>query len=300
MRLAKTRTAAVGLAAVLAATLSACGSSVTKSSSPAVVAPPASLVSSGALTYGTAATFPPFESKSVGGDLEGFDIDMISALAGSMGLATKPMDMDFDGLIPALAGKRIDIVNSAMYITAARSAKVDFVPYLVIGEALLTPKGNPKGIARIPQDLSGKTIAVTRGAIGETYMNEYNDDLRKQGLPTMTVMSLPTNQDAELAVRSGRADAFDTSTPGAATTVAKTKDTFAIAATFKNQTKIGIAVRKGETGTAAAIQRALDRFVQSGAYQRLLTKYQIPADSSYFTGASAPASPTPPSPTPGN
>ncbi|WP_243770191.1 ABC transporter substrate-binding protein [Amycolatopsis acidicola] len=287
----KTRIFAVAAAALLAVTATACGSSGTQSSSPAVVAPPASLVSSGTLTYGTAATFPPFESKSAGGDFEGFDIDMISALADSMGLGTKATDMDFDGLIPALAGKRVDIVNSAMYINDARAAKVDFVPYLVIGESLLTPGGNPKHITRIPEDLSGKTIAVTRGAIGETYMNEYNDQLRQQGLPAMTVMSLPTNQDAMLAVRSGRADAFDTSTPGAATTLAKTGDAFTVAATFKNETKIGIAVRKGDTDTATAIRNALDRFVQSGDYDKLLAKYQIPADSSLFKSTATSTAP---------
>lgn len=288
----KTRFFAVAAAALLAVTTSACGSSGATSSSPAVVAPPKNLIASGTLSYGTAATFPPFESKSAGGDLEGFDIDMITALAGSMGLGTKPTDMDFDGLIPGLAGKRVDIINSAMYINDARAAKVDFVPYLVIGESLLTPNGNPKHIAQIPQDLAGKTIAVTRGAIGETYMNEYNDQLRQLGLPTMTVMSLPTNQDAMLAVRSGRADAFDTSTPGAATTLAKTGNTFTVAATFKNETKIGIAVRKGDTGTATAIQNALDRFVRSGDYDKLLAKYQIPADSSLFKTTPSSTAPT--------
>ncbi|WP_218025934.1 ABC transporter substrate-binding protein [Nocardia miyunensis] len=277
----KKRLFTAAVAAVLAATMSACGSS-TKAASPAVVAPPKSLITPGTLTYGTAATFPPFESRAVGGGLEGFDIDMIDALADSMGLTAKATDMDFDGLVPALAGKRIDLINSAMYITDARAAKVDFVPYLVIGESLLTPKDNPKHIARLPQDLSGKTVAVTRGAIGETYMNEFNDQLRQQGLPVMTVMSLPTNQDATLAVRSGRADAFDTSTPGAATTLAKTGNTFTVAATFKNETKIGIAVRKGDTGTATAIQNALNRFVRTGAYGKLLAKYRIPAESDYL------------------
>ncbi|NIY69393.1 family 3 extracellular solute-binding protein [Streptomyces malaysiensis] len=258
-----------------------------------MVAPPKGLASSGTLTYGTAATFPPFESQAVNGDLQGFDIDMVKALSSSMGLRPKPMDMDFDGLIPALGGKRVDIINSAMYITPERAKKVDFVPYIVIGEALLTPAGNPKHISRVPQDLSGKTVAVTRGAIGETYMTAYNKELQQQGLPQMKILVLPTNQDAMLAVRSGRADGFDTSTPGAASTLAGTKGQFALAATFKNDTKIGIAVRKGDSATATAISRALDRFVKSGGYRKLLDKYQIPDSSDYFattTSASVSAS----------
>ncbi|MEK8174151.1 hypothetical protein NKH77_49765 [Streptomyces sp. M19] len=43
-------------------------------------------------------------------------------------------------------------------------------------------------------------------------MEEYNKQLKEQGRSQMKIMVLPTNQDAMLAVKSGRADAFDTST----------------------------------------------------------------------------------------
>lgn len=288
------RTAVVCAVVALMATVSACGGSETASSAAAEVAPPENLASSGTLTYGTAASFPPFESKAGGGDPQGFDIDMITALAKSMGLKAKALDIDFDGLIPALAGRRTDVINSAMYITPEREKQVDFVPYMVIGETLLTPSGNPKKIAKVPEDLSGKTVAVTRGAIGETYMTEYNKELKRRGQPEMKIMSLPNNQDAMLAVQSGRADAFDTSTPGAAATLAATKGKFTLAATFKNETRIGIAVRKGDTATATAVGKALDLFVKSGGYADLLAKYKLPKETNYFatSGASASASAT--------
>jgi ABC-type amino acid transport substrate-binding protein len=51
------------------------------------VAPPEQLVTPGTLTYGTAATFPPFEYKDPStGELTGFDIEMMAALADYMGL----------------------------------------------------------------------------------------------------------------------------------------------------------------------------------------------------------------------
>ncbi|MFE3142920.1 ABC transporter substrate-binding protein [Streptomyces scopuliridis] len=286
MRLLKTRMAAACLTVTMTVVLSACGGSDTTMTGSADVPPPGDLISSGTLTYGTAATFPPFESKSSGGGLEGFDIDMIGSLASSMGVKAKALDTDFDGLIPALAGRRIDIVNSAMYMTDKRAEQVDFVPYLIIGEALLTPRGNPQKISRVPEDLSGKTVAVTRGAIGETYMQGYNKELKKKGKATMKVMSLPSNQDAMLAVKSGRADAFDTSTPGAAATLSKSKD-YSIAATFKNETKIGIAVRKGDTEMATAVRKALALFVKSGEYRKLMRKYGLPDAADYFGTASS-------------
>ncbi|MEY9778336.1 ABC transporter substrate-binding protein [Arthrobacter sp. MW3 TE3886] len=275
------RIASLATAALMG--LTACASSQAAAPAPgsAVVSPPAKLVSSGTLSYGVAATFPPFEYKD-GTTLTGFDVEMAQALAGSMGLTASPLDIDFDGLIPALNGSRIDVINSAMYINEARSAQVDFVPYLVVGEAMLVPAGNKNNIKKIPEDLSGRTIAVTRGAIGEKYMTEFNDELKSMGKEPMEIMALPTNQDALLAVKTGRADGFDTSTPGAAYTLTRDKGAFEVAGTFKVGTKIGIAVRKGDTQTKSAIEAALKEFVDKGAYKELVAKYNLPADSSIF------------------
>lgn len=240
------------------------------------------LVAAGALTYGTAATFPPFEFKGADGALTGFDIEMIGELAKTMGLTPTPLDVNFDGLIPALQGTRIDIINSAMYINPAREAQVDFIPYMVIGETILVPKGNPKKVTSVPEGLSGLTVAVTRGAIGETYMTKFNQDLKAAGKPEMTILALPTNQDALLAVTSGRADAFDTSTPGAAYTLAALGDKLELAVTFDLGTKIGIAVRKGDTAMADALKAALNTWVASGGYEKLLAKYNLPPEVNFF------------------
>lgn len=239
-------------------------------------------VNKGKLTYGLAATFPPFEFKQ-DGKLQGFDIEMGEFLAKSMGLETESLDIDFDGLIPALIGKRIDIINSAMYINEERSAQVDFIPYLTIGETILVPVGNSSEIHSVPDDLSGKTIAVTRGAIGETYMVEFNEQLKAEGKEEMTILALPTNQDALLAVKAGRADGFDTSTPGAAYTI--TQDpSFEIAATFALGTQIGIAIPKGSDDLKTALEAALKEFVDSGEYLKLIQSYNLPDEAGLLLG----------------
>src|ERR1700738_750370 len=89
----------------------------------------ATLVEKGALTYGVAATFAPFEYQK-DGKLTGFDIDMMGALSKKLGAGTKTMNMEFKGLIPALPARLIDLINSAMYINEQRAAQVEFVPYL--------------------------------------------------------------------------------------------------------------------------------------------------------------------------
>jgi polar amino acid transport system substrate-binding protein len=243
-----------------------------------VITPPPGLVDNGNLTYGTAASFPPFEFKENAKPV-GFDIDMGNQIADYMGLRTKVLDIDFDGLIPALQGGRVDIINSAMYINPERAAVVDFVPYMKIGESLLGRTDSNVAISKLPDDFSGKTIAVTRGAIGEDYMNDFNADLKAKGLPPMTIMALPNNQDALLAVQSGRADAFDTSTPGAAHTLSGSDNKFKVLTTFALDTQIGIAMPKNKPELKAAIEAAVRRFIDSGKYNELLQKYNLPEDS---------------------
>jgi len=242
---------------------------------------PPGLVAAGKLTYGTAATFAPFEYQEHG-KLVGFDMEFGAAIAKAMGLEPNVVNMDFNGLIPALQGKRIDIINSAMYINPKRETQVDFIPYMRIGEELVVRKGNPKNI-HSRADLCGKTASVTLGAIEDVYAREDAKKCEEEGKPTVTVLTLPTAQDAALAVRSGRADVYYDSTPGATKAVTALPDVYQIAGPqFAEKTEIGIGVRKGDTAMKQAIERAVQAVVNDGTYAALLQKYHLPASGSLF------------------
>jgi polar amino acid transport system substrate-binding protein len=256
------------------------------------VQPPDNLVTAGRLTYGVAASFPPYEYTQ-DGEYAGFDIEMGAALAEIMGLEPEISDMQFDGLIPALQGNRIDFINSAMYINPDREEQVDFIPYMVIGETIVVPQGNPKNIRSL-DDLSGLAVAVTVGAIEETFATDHNEVLREAGKPEMTILTLPTANDAVLATQQGRADAYLHSTPGAAYLMQEMPNTFEVAAIFALDTRIGMAVRKGDTAMKEALEAALAEFVASGQYDELMAKYNLPQELSLFQeGAATPvATPT--------
>ena len=243
---------------------------------------PKSLVAPGKLTYGTAATFAPFEFQE-NGQLTGFDIEFGAAVAKAMGLAPSPLNMDFNGLIPALQGKRIDVINSAMYINAKRAEQVDFVPYMRIGNELVVRKGNPKNITGRGMDLCGKTAAVTLGGIEQTYATEDAQKCTAAGKTAINIMTLPTAQDSALAVSSGRADVYYDSTPGATKAVNERPDAFQIAGPqFETKTQIGMAVRKGDADTKQAIERAIQVVVKDGTYDQLLKKYNLPLSGNIF------------------
>lgn len=119
-------------------TLLAASAFTTQADAQSATAP--ALVAAGMLTYGTAASFAPFEFQKDGA-FTGFDIEFGTAVAAKMGLSPVILNMDFGGLIPALQGHRIDVINSGMYINPKRSEAVDFVPYMKIGNQIVVRKG---------------------------------------------------------------------------------------------------------------------------------------------------------------
>lgn len=261
------------LAATLALAIVATGS--------AYAQPVPALVAPGKLSYGVAATFAPFE-YSQDGKLTGFDIEFIEAIGKALRLEPAPLNIEFKGLIPALQGKRVDVINSAMYINPARSEQVDFVPYMKIGQQIVVRKGNPVGI-KGREDLCGRKVAVTLGGIQETYARQDSERCKGSGKPDVTVMTFPTAQDSGLSVRQGRADAYYESTAGVARMVGERSDAFeAVGPVFEFGTQIGIAVRKGDTAMAETIAAGIKQVAADGTYKRLMEKYNLPPEGTLF------------------
>ncbi len=242
-----------------------------------IKAPP-SLVNNGKLTYAVAATFAPFEYQE-NGKLVGFDIEMINLISERMGLEPNPMNMEFKGLIPALQGKRADIINSGMYIKPERAKVVDFIPYMRVGNQLVVAAGNPKKV-NSQADLCGLKIAVTLGGFQEGLAKEQGKKCVAAGKTSTQVLTFPSAQDAALSLKQGRADAIFNSTPGAVKQVTALPDVYAIAGeTFGPYFLVGIAVRKGEAATKAALEAGLRSVQADGNFDRLLKKYNFPPEA---------------------
>ncbi|MEH2322008.1 MAG: ABC transporter permease subunit [Nostoc sp.] len=117
------------------------------------------------LTVATEPTFPPFEFQSVTGELQGFDIDLMNAIASSSGFRVKYQNMPFAGMIPALQTQTVDAAVAAMAITAERVKTISFSrPYFKSGVAIATRADNQNIINF--DSLKNKTIGVQIGTTG--------------------------------------------------------------------------------------------------------------------------------------
>lgn len=239
------------------------------------------LAEPGKLTWGASVTFPPFEFQE-NAKPAGFDIDLADALAKQMGLTSNIVSIEFKGLIPALEGKRIDIIISGMYINPQRLEVADMVPYLLVGNQIVVKKGNPKKIdGRMA--LCGLTVSAPVGTVFETSAKQASADCKAAGKPEVNLLSLAGTTACALALTQGRADAIIVSTPTVAALMHETPDTYeAAGAPFNADTKVGIAVRKDNPALTAAIEKAVQAIVKDGTYAALLKKWAMPAGSSAF------------------
>jgi polar amino acid transport system substrate-binding protein len=241
----------------------------------AAMAEEPALVAPGTLTYGTAATYPPFQSVD-GGQIVGFSVDHGEAIARKLGLKTAIVNLDFGGLIPALQARRFDIINSAMRVTEPRKEQVDFIPYMRIGTNIVVRAGNPKKVGS-RTDVCGLNVAVELGSTIEAFAREDSEACTKAGKPPVNVMTFPGRQDASLAVRQSRADAFYDTTPAAVLALTQTGDSFQIVGETFGFTENGIALRKGDP-LKTMIEKAQAELVADGSYAALLEKYKFPKE----------------------
>jgi arginine/lysine/histidine/glutamine transport system substrate-binding/permease protein len=117
------------------------------------------------LQVATEPTFPPFEFQGKGGELVGFSIDLMRAIASAANFQVEFQSLPFDGIIPALQAKTIDGAISSMTITAERAKTVAFSrPYFKAGLsiAIRTDNQNIKGF----DSLQNQKIAVQIGTTG--------------------------------------------------------------------------------------------------------------------------------------
>lgn len=154
------------------------------------------------LVVATDTAFVPFEFKE-GDKYVGFDIDLWDAIAKDIGVTYTLQPMDFNGIIPALQTKQVDVGLAGITIKDERKKVIDFSDgYYDSGFLLMVPTDSAiKG----PEDLKGKTLAVKTGTSATDYAKENFKDSE--------LRLFPNSDNAYLEVATGRADAAMHDTP---------------------------------------------------------------------------------------
>lgn len=217
-------------------------------------------------------TYPPFESKTPKGELVGFDIDLGNALCAKLQAKCIWVESQFDGMIPALKGRKFDAILSDMGITEERLKQIDFtVPLYDTHVQLLARKGThllPEAAA-----LKGKSVGVQQGTVQERYARA------KWEPHGVTVVAYGDQALVESDLVAGRLDAAFTDAAQAAIGFLKQpqgKD-FELAGPIVQDPLIGpgtaIGLRKGDEALRTALNDAFRDIQQDGTFDRLQKKY---------------------------
>src|SRR5690625_1234214 len=111
--------------------------------------------------------FVPFEFKQ-GDEYVGFDIDIWDAIAGELGVTYRLQPMDFNGILPAIQTRNVDVALAGITITEERAKAIDFSDgYYDSGFMLMVPTDSD--ITSV-DDLGGKVLALRMGKIGRAHV----------------------------------------------------------------------------------------------------------------------------------
>lgn len=147
------------------------------------------------ITIAIPTDFPPY--GFVGTDLkpQGLDIDMANYIATKMGLAIEIVAVTSANRIPYLQTRKADLVISTLGKNAEREKVIDFTAaYSLFFQAVFAPKTLA---IKSFSDLTGKSIAVTRGAIEDqelTKMAQAGADIKRFEDNNATVSAFVSGQ----------------------------------------------------------------------------------------------------------
>lgn len=232
---------------------------------------PEDVASTGKLIVGSDTTYAPAEFIGEDGKTpEGYDVDLAKAIGAVLGLETEVQTASFTGIIPAI-GSKYDIGMSSFTITPEREAEVNMVQYFSAGEAFAVAKGNPKKVDSA--DLCGLTVGVQTGTVEDEALDGLVAQCAADGKAAITPLKYDKQTDVTTALVGGKADVMYADSPIIAYAVSQTNGQAEQLGEVFATSAQGIVVSKDDADLTAAVQKAVQKLIDSGDYLKILTAW---------------------------
>jgi polar amino acid transport system substrate-binding protein len=143
--------------------------------------------------------YPPFASVDASGKWIGWEIELMDAVCAEAKLECTIVPTAWDGIIPALTTKKIDVIWNSMSITDERKQTIDFTDkYYNTPTAVIGPKGEQFGAT--PEDLAGKIVGVQVSTVHAAYAKKHFTEAAE-------IKEYQTQDEANQDLAAGRVDA---------------------------------------------------------------------------------------------
>ena len=212
----------------------------------------------------TDATWPPFENVNTETmEIEGFDIDLINAIAEKAGLDIEIINVSWDPLLAGIAQCQYDAAISAMTITEERQQAMLFSePYFEAGQLVTVQIDNTDIMGK--DDLGGKTVGAQIGTTGSFEVEK------------IAGATLKTYDDIGLAMQdlmNGQIDAIIADNPLAIGYANKNPDKLKTVGVVFTAESYGIAVCKTKPEILERINEGLAKVKAEGLIEELILKW---------------------------
>ena len=215
------------------------------------------------LRVGTEGTYPPFTFKD-DGELKGYDIDVMKAVADEAGFDVEFVEAPFDALFPALDSGRIDVIANQVTINPEREARYLFTRPYTYSRGVIVTATDTDDITTLA-DLKGQTAA-------QSETSNWAQVARDAGAKVQSVEGFA--QAAELLVQ-GRVDVIVNDSIAVLDYLATTgsKDIEIKGEVDDEVSEQALVFRKDEQGVRDQADQALQRLAADGRLKEISEGY---------------------------
>jgi cystine transport system substrate-binding protein len=252
-------------AALIAAAVSLTGCSAVGSGSSALADDSlAAVQEAGTLIIGTEGTYRPFSYHEGGsGDITGYDVEVIKAVAGKLGVTAKFEETQWDGIFAGLDAGRFDVIANQVSITPERKLKYNFSAPYTFSTGVIVVKSDNTSITSFAS-LAGKITAQSLTSNWYTLAQDSGANIE----------SVEGWAQSVALVEQGRVDA----TVNDKLTFLDFKKTngaagLKIAAETTDKSESAFAFKTGSTTLTDAVDTALEELRADGTLSSLSNKY---------------------------
>lgn len=249
-----------------AAMLAACGK---KEVAPVAPTPVATAAPTPTKVYvvGTDAAYAPFESVVASGEIEGFDIEVVKAVAAKAGIEVKFVNTPWDGIFRALDTGERDMVVSAVTITDERKQTMDFSDSYFNATQLIAVKDNSK-VTKF-DDLKTLKVGVQTGTTGDEMVQKLlgktSSNIRRYDTTPLALKELETGGVAAVIADNGVVQHYIQNNP--------TAKLISVNDSSFTPEQYGIAMKKGNADLVKKVNDALAAIKADGSYDTIHVKY---------------------------
>ena len=234
---------------------------------------PEDIRKSGKLIVGVNIPYAPNEFKDGNGKIVGFDVDLMNAVAATLGLTVDYREADFAKIIPSIQEGTYNVGMSSFTDTKERQQSVDFVNYFSAG----IQWAKRPGTAVDPDNACGKKVAVQATTIEETEeLPAKSKKCTDEGKPAIESIKFDGQDAATNAVVLGQADAMSADSPVTAYAIKQSRGKLEPAGEIFDSAPYGWPVAKGSP-LAQSLAKALEHLIETGDYKTIAANWGVEA-----------------------